>query len=228
MLKSSLRCFLFTLVLGFGAANVPAQELEMRAPPIPEVIPSPPPDPDNLPPPPQLQWDSLTPKGAEDQGALVEADPVAAAEPEPSIAPPPPPVLEPVGGLPDPAEAELVKPDVEIWRQESESPQVPARRSNRLDQAFVTGTAPVTLRVQFSPAAAGKKVYVRPGEGLNIGANDRVLTVSPAGDCLIAAQLAEDVSRSHINFYCEGVKTILPVSRASLATVIQAEEEGGR
>jgi hypothetical protein len=144
------------------------------------------------------------------------------------MAPPPPPILEPVGGLPDPAEAELVKPDVEIWRQESESPQVPTRRVNRLDQAFVTGTAPVTLRVQFSPAAAGKKVYVRPGEGLNIGANDHVLTVSPTGDCLIAAQLAEDVSRSHINFYCEGVKTLLPVVRASLTTVVEAEEGGGQ
>jgi hypothetical protein len=229
MLKLSLKSFLLALVLAFCAASVPAQELEMRAPPIPDVLPPAPPDPDTLPAPPQLQWDSLVPKGAEDQGALVEAAPVAAAEPEAPMAPPPPPVTEPVGGLPDPAEVELVKPDVEIWRAESESPQVPTRRrSNRLDQAFVTGTAPVTLRVQFSPAAAGKKVYVRPGEGLSIGANDGVLAVSPAGDCLIAAQLAEDVSRSHIIFYCEGVKTVLPVVRAALATVIQAEEEGGR
>ena len=200
----------------------------MQAPPIPDVLPPLPPDPDTLPPPPQLQWDSLAPKGAEDQGALVETAPVAAAEAEAPMAPPPPPVTEPVGGLPDPAEVELVQPGVEIWRQESESPQVPTRRVNRLDQAFVTGTAPVTLRVQFSPAAAGKKVYVRPGEGLRIGANDGALTVSPAGDCLIAAQLDEDVSRSHINFYCEGVKTVLPVVRAALSTVIQAEEEGGR
>jgi hypothetical protein len=228
MLKPSLRCFLFTLVICLGWANARAQELEMVAPPIPDIMPALPPDPDTLPAPPQLQWESLTPKGADDQGALVEAAPVAAAEPEPSIPPPPPPILEPVGGLPDPAEAELVKPDVEIWRQESESPQVPTRRVNRLDQAFVTGTAPVTLRVQFSPAAAGKKVYVRPGEGLNIGANEHVLTVSPAGDCLIAAQLEEDVSRSHINFYCEGVKTLLPVVRASLATVVGAEEGGGQ
>jgi hypothetical protein len=229
MLKSSLRCLLFTLLLCLGWANAPAQELQMVPPPIPEVLPPPPPDPDTLPAPPQLQWESLMPKGAEDQGALVEAAPVAAAEPEPSIAPPPPPAIEPIAdGLPDPAKVELVKPDVEIWRQESESPQVPARRSNRLDQAFVTGTAPVTLRVQFSPAAAGKKVYVRPGEGLSIGANDGVLTVSSAGDCLIAAQLAEDVSRSHINFYCEGVKTVLPVVRAALSTVIEAETEGGQ
>ena len=123
---------------------------------------------------------------------------------------------------------ELVKPDVEIWRQQSESPQVPTRRINRLDQAFVTGPRRSLCGCSFNPAAAGKQVYVRPGRGLSIGANDAVLTVSPAGDCLVAAQLDEDVSRSHIIFYCEGVKTVLPVVRASLATVVGAEEEGGR
>jgi hypothetical protein len=144
------------------------------------------------------------------------------------MAPPPPPVIEPiVAGLPDAAEVELLQPDVEVWRQQSESPQVPTRRSNRLDQAFVTGTEPVTLRVQFNPAAAGKEVQVRPGRGVSIGTTG-VLTVSTTGECLVAAQLDEGVSRSHIIFYCEGVKTVLPVMRASLATVIQAEGEGGR
>lgn len=199
----------------------------MVAPPIPSVLPTPPPDPDTLPAP-QLQWDSLTPKGAEDQGASLATEPVVAAETEAPMQPPPPPVIEPiVPGLPDPAKVELVQPDLEIWRQQSESPQVPTRLSNRLDQAFVTGSDPVTLRVQFSPAAAGKQVYVRPGNGINIGTN-RVLTVSTTGECLVAVQLDADVSRSHIIFYCEGVKTVLPVMRASLATVIQAETEGGR
>jgi hypothetical protein len=228
MLKSSLGCFLFTLVLYLGCANAPAQELEMVAPPVPEVLPPPPPDPDNLPAPPQLQWDSLTPKGVEDQGTLAETAPVAAAEAEAPMAPPPPPAIEPIVlGLPDPAQVELVQPDVEIWRQQSESPQVPTRLSNRLDQAYVAGTAPVTLRVQFNPAAAGKEVYVRPGRGVSVGTTG-VLTVSSTGECLVAAQLEEGVSRSHIIFYCEGVKTVLPVMRASLTTVIQAEEEGGR
>ena len=200
----------------------------MQAPPIPSVLPTPPPDPDTLPVPPQLQWDSLTPKGAEDQGTLVDAVPVIAAEPEAPMAAPPPPAIEPiVPGLPPAAAVELVQPDVEIWRQQSESPQVPTRRSNRLDQAFIAGTDPVTLRVQFNPAAAGKEVHVRPGSGVSIGTTG-VLTVSATGECLVAAQLDEDVSRSHIIFYCEGVKTVLPVVRASLTTVIQAETEGGR
>jgi hypothetical protein len=229
MLKSSLRCFLFTLLLCLGYGHARAQELQMVAPPIPQIIPTPPPDPDTLPAP-QLQWDSLTPKGAEDQGASLETEPVLAPQAEAPMEPPPPPVIDPiVPGLPDPARVELVQPDVEIWRQQSESPQVPTRLSNRLDQAFVTGTAPVTLRVQFSPAAAGKQVYVRPGRGISIGTNGGGgLTISTTGECLVAAQLDEDVDRSHIIFYCEGVKTVLPVMRASLATVIQAETEGGR
>lgn len=201
----------------------------MRAPPIPSVIPPPPPDPDTLPPPPQLQWEPLVPKGAEAQGSVADSVDAPPPDPEPSVAPAPPPVIEPiVPGLPDPAQMELLKPDVEIWRQQSESPQVPTRQINRLDPAFVTGTEPVTLRVQFSAAVAGKKVYVRPGRGLSIGSNDGVLTVSSAGECLLGAQLDEGVDRSHVIFYCEGVKTVLPVYRASLATVIQAEGEGGR
>jgi hypothetical protein len=229
MLKSPLGCFLFTLVLYLGCANAPAQELQMVAPPIPQIIPTPPPDPDTLPVP-QLQWDPLTPKGADDQGASLATEPVVAAEAEAPMEPPPPPVIDPiVPGLPDPARVELVQPDVEVWRQQSESPQVPARRFNRLEQAFVTGTEPVTLRVQFSPAAAGKEVYVRPGRGVSIGTNGGgALTVSTTGECLVAVQLEDGFSRSHIIFYCEGVKTVLPVMRASLATVIQAEEEGGR
>jgi hypothetical protein len=45
MLKSTLRRFLFTVVICLGWANARAQELEMVAPPIPSVIPAPPPAP---------------------------------------------------------------------------------------------------------------------------------------------------------------------------------------
>jgi hypothetical protein len=227
MLKMSLRSLLLTIVLSLWSANASAQELEMRAPPIPSVIPPPPPDPDTLAAPPQLQWEPLVPKGLEERGSPAEAVAAPPPDPEPSIAPPPPPVSETiVEGLPDPAELELLKPDVEIWRQQSESPQAPTRGINRLEQAFVTGTEPVTLKVQFSPAAAGKQVYVRPGRGLSIGINDGLLTVSTAGECLVAAQLDEGFDRSHIIFYCDGVKTVLPVTRAALATVMAAEEGG--
>jgi hypothetical protein len=144
------------------------------------------------------------------------------------IAPPPPPIIEtPLPGGPDPEAMELVKPEVEIWRGDSEWPQIPARFSDRLDPAYVTGTEPVWLKVQFNPLAAGKKVLVRAGLGITLNATGAALTVSASGECLVQAQLNEGCNRSHLNLYCEGIKTVLPVLRAPLATVIAVEEETG-
>lgn len=144
------------------------------------------------------------------------------------IAPPPPPVLEnPVSVGPGAEEMELVKPDVEVWREDGDYPQIPPRQFNQLEQAYVTGTEPVILRVQFDPLAAGRRVFVKPGKGIILNPSVTVMTVSSVGDCVVYAQLLDGVSRSNIVFYCEGVKTVLPVVRASLPTVIAAEEETG-
>ena len=144
------------------------------------------------------------------------------------IAPPPPPIIEtPLPGGPDPNAMELVRPEMEIWRGDSQWPQIPARFSNRLDPAYVTGTEPVWLRAQFNPLAAGKKVLVRAGLGITVNATGAALTISSSGECLVQAQLAEGFNRSHINFYCDGIKTVLPVLRAPLATVVAVEEETG-
>jgi hypothetical protein len=156
------------------------------------------------------------------------ADDVPPPKAEASIAPPPPPVVEtPLPGGANPADIEAVKPDVEIWRGESEWPQIPERRASKLDLAYVTGTEPVWLRVQFSPSAAGKTVYVRPGRGITLNPPGAVLTVSSTGECLVLAQLAEGVDQTHIAFYCQGMKTVLPVMRSPLPTVLEAELETG-
>jgi hypothetical protein len=126
------------------------------------------------------------------------------------------------GGL-DPAALELAKPDVEIWRNESEYPQIPARRSNRLALSYVTGTEPVWLRVQFDPRMEGKSVYVKPGPGTSLNPPALFQTISASGECLVLAQIAQGVDRSHVIFYCEGVKTVLPIMRAPLATVVANE-----
>jgi hypothetical protein len=128
-----------------------------------------------------------------------------------------------LAGEPDPGEAELAKPTVEIWREESESPQIPARHLNHLERAYVTGTEPVVLRAQFDPAAAGKNVYVRPGRGITLNPPIGALIVSSSGECILSAKLDDGFPKSHIVFYCEGIKTVLPVLRAPLAKV-EAEE----
>jgi hypothetical protein len=121
----------------------------------------------------------------------------------------------------------LAKPEVEIWREASILPQVPSRRLDHLDQAYVTGTEPVSLLVRFNPLAAGKKVYVKPGRGITLEPPVVILTVSPSGECIVVVRVVEGFARSHIIFYCEGVKTVLPVVRASLPKVEQNEAETG-
>lgn len=216
------------LILCLGAFSALAQEPGIIPPPIPSVLPPDPPDPDTLPPPPQFQWESLTPRDSEGEGGTTAAVSVPPPEPETPLAPPPPPVVEnPLPGGLDPAELELAKPDVEIWRDESEYPQIPARRSSRLAISYVTGTAPVSLLVQFDPAMAGKSVYVKPGPGITLNPPALFQTISGSGECLVLAQVAEGVNRSHVIFYCEGVKTVLPIMRAPLATVEANEAQTG-
>lgn len=228
MLRSShRRCLWFALFLCLLASHLPAQEQGLiPSPPLPSVIPPEPPDPETLPAPPQLEWEPLGPKdeGEVSGGEIIYVPPPQA---EAVIAPPPPPAVEaPLPDGPDPAEMELAKPEIEVWRQEGEEPQVPARRSNQLSHAFVTGTEPVALRVQFNPLAAGKNVWIRPGRGMTLIPPDAFLTVSPSGECIVGAQLAQGFSRSHIILYCDGVKTILPVVRAPLP-IVEAAENGG-
>jgi hypothetical protein len=212
-----LATFLFAM-----PERVPAQE-PVIPPPIPSVLPPEPPDPDTLPPPAQQEWESLTPKGADDHSTDLGSGDVAPPKDESPSQPPPPPVTEIPLPQPDPAELVLTRPNVEIWRAASESPQVPPRQFNKLDDAYVTGTEPVWLRVQFDPLAAGKTVWVKPSRGIVLNPPVAKMTISGNGECLLLAQVAEDFTRSHIIFYCEGVKTVLPVVRASIEKVEEKE-----
>ena len=96
-----------------------------------------------------------------------------------------------------------------------------------LMSAYVTGTEPVWLRVQFDPLAAGKSVFVEAWPWNHVNPPRTILTVSSNGECLVLAQLADGVNRSHLIFYCDGVRTVLPVMRAPLATV-EANEAANR
>lgn len=220
LLKSSLPALFLCLCV----VSVPAQEFELSAPPVPEVMPEPPPDPDTFPQPPELEWTELEPNSA----VAPPSGPTSPSVPPPAleafIPPPPPPEFETaVEGLPSLAEIELAQPNVEIWRDGGKSPQIPERQFNQLKQAYVTGTEPVVLRVQFDPLAAGKQVFVKAGNGLTLNPEVVIMTVSSTGECIVSAQLGENLARSHIIFSCEGVTTILPVVRASVGTVEQAE-----
>jgi hypothetical protein len=144
--------------------------------------------------------------------------------------PPLRPILQPLAHR-DIAEIRRLTPRVEIWRPNSTRPQIPARRSDRgnMETAFATGTEPITIRLQFDPRSAGEKVTVVAAQGISLDPPAQILTVSTRGDCTFSAQLAEGASRGHILIRCKMVRTVVPMTRASLTTV-QAEETrtGGR
>jgi hypothetical protein len=226
-LLCSLRTCFFLGAFLLCAASVPAQEAELDPPPLPDFA-MPPPDPETLAPPPEVEWEPLTEQDSREDADVVGIVSVPPPEVEAPIAPPPPPLVETlVPGEPDAAEIALVEPQVEVWREQSESPQIPARSLNRLEQTYVAGTDSVVLRVQFDPLAAGKEVYMMPGPGIAVEPADAVLTISPSGECIVSVLLEEGIDSSHIIFYCEGIKTVLPVARASLAKVEEREALSG-
>jgi hypothetical protein len=98
-----------------------------------------------------------------------------------------------------------------------------------MEQTFVTGTEPVTLRLQFNASAAGERVTVIGARGVTLNPPEQIVTISSRGDCTVSLQLAQGAPRGHLLVYCKMIRTVVPITRASLATV-QAEEArtGGR
>jgi hypothetical protein len=112
---------------------------------------------------------------------------------------------------------------VEVWRPESSSPQKPVRRGRRFELAYVIGTQPVVLRLQFHPLAAGKAVIVKPGPGVTIDPPETEFYVGNNGQCVVSVRLDGSFLRSDIAVYCIGVQTKLALARAS-REVVEAEE----
>jgi hypothetical protein len=143
-------------------------------------------------------------------------------------APPPPTIVRPSPRL-DVAEIQRLTPRVEIWRPNGQRPQVPSRRGRVMETGFVTGTEPVTLRLQFDPRAAGERVRVFGGNSLSLTPPEQVLTVSSRGECIVTGQLNADLARGHVIFYCGMLKTVVPLTRAPIARIAAEETRtGGR
>ena len=98
-----------------------------------------------------------------------------------------------------------------------------------MDHIFVTGAEPVTVRLKFDPSVAGERVTVIGARGISLNPPEQVLTVSSRGECTVSVQLADGAPRGHLLVYCKMLRTVVPLTRAPLATV-QAEEArtGGR
>ncbi|HEV2841621.1 MAG TPA: hypothetical protein VGW39_09880 [Chthoniobacterales bacterium] len=202
----------------------------MIAPPLPDFGTAPPPDPETLPAPPALEWEPLTPPAP----AQLADDPAPALDvpaPQPEAELPPPPVPPTLSFLPGAAgePSEKGTKEIEVWREESISPQMPARLGVQFDETYITGTEPVVVRLQFDPRAAGKTVIVRPDPGAAVIPAETKFQVGPTGECIISVALAANCRMSRVNVYCDGFRTALPLARAPLAVVLEQEAltEGG-
>jgi hypothetical protein len=215
------KCFLLPLLFCIWAAKGSAQQLAQ-----PEFPMAPPPDPYSLPPPPPIEWDPLPSSMLAEEltpVSLPAALFVGQAPPDPLLPPPP----EPEIASPVPNESEPVErtaSEVQVWREESVSPQMPIRLGARFDQTYVIGSEFIMVRILFDPRAAGKTVIVKPGAGVAVDPPDTEFYVDATGECLVSVALYPHFLQSNISVYCDGRRTTLPLSRASLETVEAIEE----
>ena len=156
--------------------------------------------------------------------------PVPPPRPSAPLLPPPPlqPLVQPLAHR-DVAEIQRLTPRVEIWRPTGLRPQVPTRNREVMSHVFVTGLEPVTVRLQFDPRVAGERVTVIGARGISLNPPEQVLIVSSRGECTVSVQLTDGAPRGHLLVYCKMLRTVVPLTRAPLATV-QTEEArtGGR
>jgi hypothetical protein len=223
MLKLSL---LLALFLCLPVANISAQETELVAPPLPDFATAPPPDPESLESPPSLEWEPLDPPDPEQGTSVTPPEPFVVLPPEPEAPPDAPPVAAILPG-------EALDPDKgrpkesEVWREESEFPQMPTRRHAQFEPVYIEGPEPVLVRLQFDPIAAGSAVVVKPGPGVTVDPPETEFYVEPTGECVVSVALNGDFLQSDINVYCAGIRTKVPLARASLAKVVAEEEATG-
>jgi hypothetical protein len=83
------------------------------------------------------------------------------------------------------------------------------------------------VRLRFDPRSAGEKVTVIAARGIVLQPPQQILTVSPQGDCVFQAHLAERAPSGHLITYCRNVRTVVPLVRARSAVVQAYEAQTG-
>jgi hypothetical protein len=153
-------------------------------------------------------------------------EPFVVLPPEPEAPPDAPPVAEILPGKD--LDPEKARPEEsEVWREESEFPQMPTRQGAQFDPAYIKGPEPVLVRLQFDPIAAGSAVVVKPGPGVTVDPPETEFYVGPTGECVVSVALDGDFLQSDMNVFCLGIRTRVPLARAPLTTVVAQEEATG-
>jgi hypothetical protein len=124
---------------------------------------------------------------------------------------------------PDPIQIQRLTPIVEVWSAGAVSPQVPIRHCRYLERAYVAGTDPVLIQLQFDPLIAGQIITVTASSGVILDPPTVTLAVGSTGDCAVTLRLCEGYAHGYVSFNCDGLQTTLPLSLATLAVVASHE-----
>jgi hypothetical protein len=162
--------------------------------------------------------------------------------PLPTVAASIPPAPQPEAAISVPPVPEIATPtrasgppqwqrcQIEVWTNDSTTPQRPIRQGHRYAPAYVTATESALVRLQFETAAAGQSVIVNPGPGVTVDPPQRELAVQADGSCLVSVSLTGSFRESDITFYYVGNRITLPLARALSAPVAttQSAKNSGR
>lgn len=229
--KASLR-FLFALALVLtlpGQLSAQDPPPLLAPPPIPSIQPDAPVAPSAADQP-AINWEPIdAPYGAPPPSS---PDPIAVPPPnaEPDIPAASPPQADLIDPVPDQYAGPNLEKDpssTEVWRPQSEFPQIPLPLAGHFDTSWVADGNPVKIFLQFDPRTAGKMVIVRPDDGVSIDPPETEFTIGATGELIVTFSLADGYNHSAISIIVDGHRSIMPIARTTLPIVIQKEEETG-
>lgn len=125
--------------------------------------------------------------------------------------------------MPDPTQALKAIPNVEVWRAGANASQKTPRHGRQLGRGFIAGNAPVLVQLRFDPSQAGKTIAVSAGRGITFEPPMAFVQIRPTGDCALTVKLDEAFHEGSMTFVCDGMTSLLRLSRAPLSLVSSLE-----
>lgn len=121
----------------------------------------------------------------------------------------------PPSGPPSSLYIQQLTPVIEVWRTSALTPELPARRGKHVGPVAIPANEVVSVRLQFGPLATGKAVVVTASGGVILDPPQQVIRIQPTADCVMSLALSDGYSNGAIRFYCEGISTVLTLSRVA-------------
>jgi hypothetical protein len=208
----------------FIESSLPIIEEQLNDPPLPSPTPrpsvSPLPSPTVVPTPTFFPTTTPAPSISPTPAPPppVPAFPVPPPNPAPALALPARPAPALPSGAPSLLYVQQITPVIEVWRAGALTPELPARRGKQVGPVAIPTNEVVTVRLQFGLLATGKSVVMTASGGVILDPPQQVLAIQPSADCAVSVSLSDGYSNGAIRFYCEGISTLLTLSRVAPET----------